>query len=339
MEADAEPLAQLGLAPGAPQRIAVGLHDSAHGAALRHAASDEPLDAVLGHEVEAARGRALDGLPALHRVDGSRHQGEILKVVAAIGDAGGNGVVLALVGEGGVVERLEDDLDLLLEELAVGGLVEQGGPEGVDLAGVVSASDPEAHAAAGQHVHRGEVLGQAQGMPHRRDVEAAPHLEPLGLVAEVEGQQEDVRDALVAFPLEVVLGEPEGVVPAPVEEPRQVARLGEDGDEVLVGEHAAVHGGAAVADVVHVDVAGVQAVELGDHVLSSPPRIRTPRFIESRGLSAPGRPSEDSPFRPGRWPSSAPRSSGIIERSETRYETGRDPCRSTRASSAGRASP
>ena len=95
-----------------------------------------------------------------------------------------------------------------------------------------------------------------------------PISEPLGLVREVERHHEHVRDALVPFALEMVLGEPEGVVPAPVEQARQVARLGEGGDEVLVREDAAVHGGAAVADVVHVHVAGVQAVELGDHVAS-----------------------------------------------------------------------
>ncbi len=194
------PSPSCGLASGPAVRVAIGLDDPAHGAALRHAAPDDPLDAVPGHEVEAARGRALDGLPALHRMDGTRHQGEVLQIVAAVRDPRGNGVVLALVGERGVVERLEDDLHLLLEQLAIGGLVEERGPEGVDLAGVVSAPDPEAHAAAGEHVHRGEVLGQAQGMPHWRDVEAAPHLEPFCLVRKVQGQQEDIRDALVALP-------------------------------------------------------------------------------------------------------------------------------------------
>src|SRR5438034_328286 len=134
-----------------------------------------------------------------------------------------------------------------------------------------AAPDPEAHAAAGEHVHHGEVLGQPQRMPHRRDVEATAHLQPLGLVCEVEGQHQNVRDALVALALEMVLGEPERVVPAAVEQARQIARLGVGGDEALVRKHAAVHGGAAVADVVHVQVAGVQAVELGDHGPPSTP--------------------------------------------------------------------
>jgi len=171
------------------------------------------------------------------------------------------------VGERGVVERLEDDLDLLLEQLPVGGLIRERGAERVHLAGVIATPDPEAHPAAGEHVHHREILGEPEGMPHRRDVEAAPHLQPLGLMREVERHQQHVGDAFVPFALEMVLGEPEGVVPAPVEQTRQVARLGEGADEVLVREDTAVHGGAAVADVVHVHVAGVQAVELGDHVV------------------------------------------------------------------------
>jgi len=99
---------------------------------------------------------------------------------------------------------------------------------------------------------------------------------------EVEGQQEHVRDALVAFALEMVLGQPERVVPAPVEQARQVARLGEGGDEVLVRKHAAVHGDAAVADVVHIHVAGVEAVELGDHGPFLPFAVRRRRRRASR---------------------------------------------------------
>ena len=81
--------------------------------------------------------------------------------------------MLALVGEGPLVERLEDDVDLLLEELAVGVLVEHRRAERLDLAGVVAPPDAEDDAAAGQPVDRGVVLGHPERMPHRRDVEAA----------------------------------------------------------------------------------------------------------------------------------------------------------------------
>src|SRR5262249_30801329 len=167
VEADAEPLAQLHLAPGPAIRVAIGLDDAAHGAALGHAASDEPLDAVPGHEIEATLGRALDRLPALDGMDRPGYQREVLQIVPAGGDPRRDGVVLALVGERGVVERLEDDVDLLLEELAIGRLVEERSAEGVDLAGMVPTPDAEPHAAAREHVDGGEVLRQTQRMPHR----------------------------------------------------------------------------------------------------------------------------------------------------------------------------
>src|SRR5262249_58837981 len=137
------------LAPGPPPGVAMRLDHGAHRAALGHAAADEPLDPVPDHEVEAARRSTLDGLPALHGVSGPRHQREICQVVAAIGHARRDRVVLALVREHRVLERLEDDRDLLLEELAVGRLVEQRRAERVHLARVIAAADAEAYPAAG----------------------------------------------------------------------------------------------------------------------------------------------------------------------------------------------
>jgi hypothetical protein len=151
-------------------------------------------------------------------MDGPRHQRQILEVVAAVGNAGGNGVVTALVGKRGVVERLEDDLHLLLEELAIARLIAKRRPEGLDLARVVAAADAEGDATARQRVDHREILGQPQRMPHRRDVEAAAEPEPVRLVCEVERHHQDVRDALVPLALEVVLGEPERIVPRAVEQ-------------------------------------------------------------------------------------------------------------------------
>ena len=98
-------------------------------------------------------------------------------VVAAVGHLGRQRVVLALVREALLVERLEDDVDLLLEQLAVGLLVEQRRAEGLHLARVVAAADAEGDAPAGQDVGRGVVLGEPQRVPHRRDVEAAAELD------------------------------------------------------------------------------------------------------------------------------------------------------------------
>ena len=121
--------AQLALSPGAGARLAEGVHDLLVGPARRRAAADDALDVVLGHEVERARARADHRLPAL---DGQRlrprHQRDLLKLVAPVGHRGRDRVVLALVREGALVERLEDELDLLLEQLAVGVLVEHAAP-------------------------------------------------------------------------------------------------------------------------------------------------------------------------------------------------------------------
>ena len=62
--------------------------------------------------------------------------------------------------EGALVERLEDQLHLLLEQLAVGVLVEHGRSERLHLAGVVATADAEHDATVGQPVGGGIVLGQ-----------------------------------------------------------------------------------------------------------------------------------------------------------------------------------
>ena len=140
----------------------------------RRAAADRALDAVLDHEVEPARDGANDRLPALDRpVTGRGTRVSSSSVVAAIGHLRRQRVVLALVRERLLVERLDDDVDLLLEQFAVGVLVEHRRAERLDLARVVAAADAEDHAAPGQHVGDRVVLGQAQRVPHRRDVEAA----------------------------------------------------------------------------------------------------------------------------------------------------------------------
>jgi hypothetical protein len=143
--------------------------------------------------------------------------------------------VLALVREGALVERCEDEIDLLLEQLAVGGLIEQGRPERLDLAGVVAAPDAEHDPAVGQPVDGGEVLGHPDRVPHRRDVEAAADPDVPGEMAEMESQHQHVRDALVPFALEVVLGQPEDVVAGPVHELRDGLALRKHRGQVVVG--------------------------------------------------------------------------------------------------------
>src|SRR5439155_17612418 len=110
----------------------------------RRPAADGPFDAMLDHEIEPARIGADDRLPGLDwKMDRARHERQLFEVVTAIGDARRKGVVLALMGERFLVERLEDDLDLLFEQLAVRLLVQHRGAEGLDLARVITAADPE----------------------------------------------------------------------------------------------------------------------------------------------------------------------------------------------------
>ena len=196
---------------------------------------------------------------------GARHQRQLLQRVAAVGNFGRQGVILALVRPGFFVERLEDDVYLLFKHLAVGVLVLERRAEALHLAGVIAASHAEDDAPAGQYVGGGEVLGQTQRMPHGGDVEAAAEFEIGGLVGKVDIEHQQVGDALVPFRLEVVLGHPHGVVAVLVHGLGDGLSLGEDGGQMVVVKHAVVDCGAGVADAVHVDVAGVQAVELGNH--------------------------------------------------------------------------
>ena len=138
------------------------------------------------HELDPARAGADDRLPAFDRqVDRARHQGQLLELIAAIGDISGYRVVLALVREGFVVERLEDDLDLLLEQLAVSLLVDDRRAKRFHFAAVIAAADAEYGAALGQDVGGGVILGETQRVPHRRDIEAAADPQLLGDVGQM----------------------------------------------------------------------------------------------------------------------------------------------------------
>ena len=99
------------------------------------------------------------------------------------------------------------------------------------------------------------VLRQAQRVPHGVDVEAAAELDVLGEVGQVDVEQQQVGQALVALPLEVVLGGPEVVVSQPVHGRRNGLGLGENADQLLVGKAALVDWRPLQPDVVHVHVA------------------------------------------------------------------------------------
>ncbi len=241
-----------------------------HRSALGRAAADQALDAVLGHEIERPLGPALNRLPAFDRQpQWSGHDGQLFEGVAAIGHLRRQGVVLALVRERLVVERLEDDVDLLFEQFAIGRLVEQWRAEGLDLAGMVAAPDAKRDASAAENVGGGIILGQPQRMPHRGDVEAAADPYAPGHMRQMQRHHQHVGNALVALVLEMVLGHPESVVAQTIHQLRHRLRLVEDGGEMLVGIAAVVHRDAAIADIFDIDVPGEQTVEFCNHAMTS----------------------------------------------------------------------
>ena len=104
---------------------------------------------------------------------GRVNQGYLLQVIPPVLDIGRDVVVLAVVGEGLLVEGHQDGLDLLLEEVPVGLGVQQRRAEGLDLSGLVAAPHAKGNPSPGEDVGRSVVLGQAQWMPVGGDVEGA----------------------------------------------------------------------------------------------------------------------------------------------------------------------
>ena len=102
------------------------------------------------------------------------------------------------------------------------------------------------------------VLGEAQRVPHRADVEAAADPKAFGHVREMHAQHEDVGDDLVALVLEVVLGEPQGVEAQAVHRLREGLGLREHRHEVLVRVAAVVRRSRILAHVAQIDMARVE---------------------------------------------------------------------------------
>jgi hypothetical protein len=171
----------------------------------------------------------------------ARHQGQLFERIAAIGHFGRQGVVLALVRKALLVECLKDDLDLLLKELAVGGLVEERRPKRLDLTGVIAAPDAKHDPSAGQDISHGVVFGEPQRMPHRGDIEAAADIDVARQMGEMHRHRQQVRNAFVTFVLEMVLGHPECVVAEPVHQPCHGFSLVESSCQMLVRKAAIVY--------------------------------------------------------------------------------------------------
>jgi hypothetical protein len=89
---------------------------------------------------------------------------------------------------------------------------------------VVATADAHDHAPIGHDIGHGVVLGQADRMPHRQDVECAAELETLGLGGKPQSELDQVRQALVTLALEVMLSRPQHVVAEPIHGLRDIAR-------------------------------------------------------------------------------------------------------------------
>src|SRR5262245_38884688 len=107
-------------------------------------------------------------------------------------------------------------------------------------------------------------------MPHRRNVEAAADSQAFREVGQVDGEEEDVGQALVAFTLEVVLGEPEGVIAEAVHLNGEGLGSLVGAGEMLVRVPAFVDRRSLKARVLEVNLAGVKRPESLDHAAPVP---------------------------------------------------------------------
>ena len=245
-----------------------GVHDQLETAALARSEGVPGRGAFLGegvppllldgrggvgeHPGEALAGDVGGGGRRRHRLehlgyapDRSGDQCERVDDAAAVGDPGGRErEVPAVEAEALLTPCGQDDLHRLLEGLPVEGVgvpahlvVAAGhhGPERPRLTGHGAPPHAEHHPTTAEDVGHGEVLGQAQRMPLGHDVEHLPEPQPLGQPRQVQAEQHQVRRELVALVLEVMLGEPHGVVAQAVGGTGPVAEVGVGRGHLLVG--------------------------------------------------------------------------------------------------------
>ena len=122
----------------------------------------------------------------------------------------GDVVELSVMRKGAIVKGFEYDIYLLFKHVPIGVIIclSAGNSEGVDFPAMVASTHSENNSASGQNVGHGEVLGQTQRMPHWGDVEATAESDILCEVSQVNAEEQQVRNALVAFRLEMVLRQP-----------------------------------------------------------------------------------------------------------------------------------
>lgn len=153
--------------------------------------------------------------------------------------------MLAAVAEPLLRPRRLDHLHPFLEQLPVASVgltrhlvvaARHRSPEGLRLAGYGPPSDAEHRAPAGEDVGHGEVLSQAQRVPLGHHVEHLPEAELGGDAGQVHPEEDQVGSGLIALVLEVVLGQPEGVIAEPVGSAGPVTQVLVAGDDIVVAE-------------------------------------------------------------------------------------------------------
>src|SRR5262245_22069526 len=233
----------------------------------------EDLFAVEGyHRLEAVARHHVDGLAACDRhpdvdrqMQRPRDHGDVLKAIAAMVDRRRALIVLALVADGTLVEAFEQQLELLLEQLAIGVGVKKRRAEGFHFARMVAATDAHDDAPVGHDVGHRVVFGQPDGMPHRQHIEGAAELEPLGLGREPQPELDQVGQAFVALALEVMLRRPQHVVAEAVHMLRDIARGRKSLPQALVGITPIVGRRAGYSDIVELDLTDIEDVQVPNH--------------------------------------------------------------------------
>src|SRR6266851_5331898 len=238
----------------------------------------EDLLAVQGHHrLEAVTRHHLDRLAAGDRhpdLDRQmlrpRNHRDVLHRVAAIGYRRRALEILALVMEALLVEAFEEQLELLLEIGAIGFGIEQRRAEGLDLTGVIAAADAHDDAPVGNDVRHRIVFRQADRVPHRQHVEGATELEAFGLRRQPEAKLDEIRHALIALALEMMLGGPQRVKAERIHLLRDLARGSENLAQPLARIAPLVGRRAAEPEIVELDLTDIEDMELLDHGAAEP---------------------------------------------------------------------
>src|SRR6516164_4899424 len=231
---------------------------------------DHRLKALLRHQIDGLA--AGNRHPDLNRqVLGARHHGDFFEVVAAIGDRRRAFEVLALVTKRLLVKALQQEVETFFENRAVGVRVEQWRAESLHLAGVVAAADAHDDPTVGDDVGHCVVFGEPDRVPHRQYVEGAAEFKAPGLRGKPQPELDQIRQAFVAFPLEMVLGGPKAVIAELVHQPGDIARGPERLAQALVRVATIVRRRAVQADIVELDLADIERMEPFDHFATNPP--------------------------------------------------------------------